>query len=88
MPEVEVTVQMSDPDSGEILDTQTKNVKELAAGESTNIGFDLDTAKMADGINTTLTAEVSLWECLIRQATCPWWQYRIPVQQMMSSRLT
>ena len=59
MPEVEVTVQMSDPDSGEILDTQTKNVKELAAGESTNIGFDLDTAKMADGINTTLTAEVS-----------------------------
>ena len=35
MPEVEVTVQMSDPDSGEILDTQTKNVKELAAGEST-----------------------------------------------------
>ena len=45
MPEVEVTVQMSDPDSGEILDTQTKNVKELAAGESTNIGFDLDTAK-------------------------------------------
>ncbi|MFT8135511.1 hypothetical protein, partial [Salmonella enterica] len=48
-----------DPDSGEILDTQTKNVKELAAGESTNIGFDLDTAKMADGINTTLTAEVS-----------------------------
>ena len=59
MPEVEVTVQISDPDSGEILDTQTKNVKELAAGESTNIGFDLDTAKMADGINTTLTAEVS-----------------------------
>ena len=59
MPEVEVTVQMSDPDSGEILDTQTKNVKELAAGERTNIGFDLDTAKMADGINTTLTAEVS-----------------------------
>ena len=59
MPEVEVTVQMSDPDSGEILDTQTKNVKELAAGESTNSGFDLDTAKMADGINTTLTAEVS-----------------------------
>ena len=59
MPEVEVTVQMSDPDSGEILDTQTKNVKELAAGESTKIGFDLDTAKMADGINTTLTAEIS-----------------------------
>lgn len=43
--EVEVTVQMSDPDSGEILDTQTKMSKELAAGESTRIGFDLDTAK-------------------------------------------
>ena len=29
MPEVEVTVQMSDPDSGEILDTQTKMSKNL-----------------------------------------------------------
>ena len=87
MPEVEVTVQMSDPDSGEILDTQTKNVKELAAGESTKIGFDLDTAKMADGINTTLTAEISFMG-MSHQAACPWWQYRIPVQQMMSSRLT
>ena len=59
VPEVEITVSMSDPADGTVLYTDSAVISGLAAGEEREQTFTLSRSNMASGINTTLSATAS-----------------------------
>jgi len=56
LPEVKITVTMSDPADGKVLYTASEVLEGLEAGVEKTQEFVLDTANKADGVNTTISA--------------------------------
>lgn len=59
VPDIQVILSMSDPDSGKELYSTSGTLQNLTVGEENSCTFKLDRSQMAPGINTTVTADIS-----------------------------